>query len=262
MAGRDNSPDFFITGGQNTTEWVEEIALWLEKHYDLKGKYSERDFIGGRPVLDQITDMIKTCRCTVVVFDVRSQWADYTAKAALHMITEGNSSDKKQVIIVIKNKLAARNVPDCFQCYKFVNADYENFYEKLFDSITYTRPKVQRKLDRSVSSHEPKQETRTIQDTNTVDREQKKSLNRLSSNVANMSLDSNNTASKGEAKVQRKSENVENKHVAPVEETCVVAFKEPEFLPKNEQGDDDSGMYEEGIYVMSTSSYHPKKSWE
>ncbi|XP_006824766.1 uncharacterized protein LOC100368451 [Saccoglossus kowalevskii] len=157
----DDAPDFFVTGdpAEHISKWIDEITTHMENNFRVVGAFGDRDFIGGPPILVQITEFIDTCKRTIVVFDGRSRWANYAAQMVIHRMFQENAEKcNERLIIVLRNKEAAKQVPTFLRNNHTLNADAKDFYNKLFYSVKGYSSKERYNLNKQ-NEILPKQET-------------------------------------------------------------------------------------------------------
>ncbi|XP_077994357.1 uncharacterized protein LOC144448079 [Glandiceps talaboti] len=130
----DDAPDFFMTGDDE--EWIDRTTEYMESNFKINGAHAARDFIGGPPILDQITEFVYTCRKTVVEFHSHSEWSNYTCRMVLHrMFQESQDNSKHRLIVVLRDKEAEKKLPKFLTTHSKLRYWETDFHWKLWNSI-------------------------------------------------------------------------------------------------------------------------------
>ncbi|XP_070562459.1 uncharacterized protein [Ptychodera flava] len=117
-------------------EWIATTTEYMESNYGISGAFTDRDFIGGRPTLDQITEFVYTCKKTIVEFHSGSEWRNYTARMVIQrMFAENLEQSKERLIIVVRDEEADNRVPQFLACHFRLKSSDPDFHWKLYNSV-------------------------------------------------------------------------------------------------------------------------------
>ncbi|XP_077861456.1 toll-like receptor 6 [Saccoglossus kowalevskii] len=99
----------FFSYSSKDVQWVNNTVKKLETEHGINCIFDERDFVAGKPIVDNIIDCIRKTEKTVLVLSTdftNSPWCGYEAQMVL---SEQLIREKKLVIPVL---LSECNIPD------------------------------------------------------------------------------------------------------------------------------------------------------
>ncbi|XP_077986765.1 uncharacterized protein LOC144441108 isoform X2 [Glandiceps talaboti] len=122
----------FFSYSSKDREWVEETVTRLEAEHGITCVFDERDFIGGKPVVENIIACIQNSDKTVLVLTedfLNSPWCTYEAQLTLreHLIREQS--------VVLPVLLKECTIPDFISHLTCLDARRQSFWEKFIDFL-------------------------------------------------------------------------------------------------------------------------------
>ncbi|XP_077869560.1 uncharacterized protein LOC144361296 [Saccoglossus kowalevskii] len=131
--GRKVAASTFFSYSSKDREWVEETVEKLEREHGITCMFDDRDFIPGKPILENILTCTKKCEKIVLVLSpnfLDSGWCGYEAQIA---ITEHLTKERKIVIPVLLKECI---IPDFISHLTYLDIKDPNYWEKLLEILT------------------------------------------------------------------------------------------------------------------------------
>ncbi|XP_077863601.1 uncharacterized protein LOC144347807 [Saccoglossus kowalevskii] len=130
---REGATKVFFSHSSKDRAWVEETVERLEQNHSIECLFDERDFIGGRPIVDNIIRCIRNTDRTVLVLTpdfLDSPWCGYEAQV---IFNEHLCREQKVMIPVLLSECI---VPDFIKHLTYLDVRDPQFWEKFLERIT------------------------------------------------------------------------------------------------------------------------------
>ena len=125
--------DVFFSQSSDDSEWVENALDALESEpYNLRCCYSQRDFVPGKSILDNIENCISNSKCTVVLLSPSYMESEWCKKEQILATT---NTIMKPDTLVIPVLLKPFDLPMSLNTINYIDAEEGNVYEKIVTAV-------------------------------------------------------------------------------------------------------------------------------